>query len=335
MALTGSADGALRRLTKSANHGALWLAIGAAGVLAGGRYRRAALRGASSLAMASFVANSVLKPIVGRRRPDAERTLLARRLGRTPWTSSFPSGHSASAAAFATGAALEMPFAAVILGPLAAAVVYSRVHVGVHYRSDAIAGVAIGVGLAVAGRQLWPVKPHGAAATDEGFAPALPGGAGLTVVVNASAGSAGGARQSLSELLPKAQLVDWDPLSQKLSDLIADDVRALGVAGGDGTVATVAGLAAERGIPLAVFPRGTLNHFAGALGLTSDTDTARAVEAGNAGAVDVGDINGLPFLNTASVGGYPQLVRRRDRNTVAPPTRRSRSPGRRAPTTRR
>ncbi len=308
-----SVDVALRRLTLSANHGVLWFGIGAVGVLAGGRYRRAALRGMSSVAMASFVSNSVVKPLVGRRRPDAKRTSAARRIGRVPWTSSFPSGHSASAAAFATGAALELPAAGALLGPLAAAVAYSRVHVGVHYRSDAVVGVALGAGLALVGRYLWPVKPHHAAETAAGTAPALTRGAGLAIVINEAAGTSRGAGDSLAALLPDAVIVEWDPTTQELPDLVPDGIAAVGVAGGDGTVASVAQLALARGLPLAVFPRGTLNHFAGALGLHTDGDTANSVQAGSAGQVDIAAINGTSFLNTASIGGYPQLVKRRDR----------------------
>jgi len=142
-------DKALRLLTKSANHGLLWMGIAAVGVLAGKRSRRAGLRGVASLSAASFISNTVIKPLIGRRRPDPERTMLARRIHRMPWTSSFPSGHAASAAAFAAGATMELPMAGPILVPLAAAVAYSRVHVGVHYRSDVWAGAAIGLTCAV------------------------------------------------------------------------------------------------------------------------------------------------------------------------------------------
>ena len=95
----------------------------------------------------------MVKPLIGRRRPDLQRTNLARQIGEVPWTSSFPSGHSASAAAFAAGATMELPVAGVVLAPLAAFVAYSRVHVGVHYRSDVWAGAAVGLTLAVVGKQ--------------------------------------------------------------------------------------------------------------------------------------------------------------------------------------
>ncbi|AZI58261.1 phosphatase PAP2 family protein [Nakamurella antarctica] len=310
-------DLALKFLTQSANHGKLWLGLAAVGVVVGGKPRRAGLRGIASLAGASFVSNSLVKPMVGRRRPDLERTRLARRIGEKPWTSSFPSGHSASAAAFAVGAAMEFPLAAIGVVPLAAAVAYSRVHVGVHYRSDVIAGAAVGAGVAVLIKKLWEVREHGPADSLPANVPAMPQGAGLTVVVNRASGSATGAADEIRQLLPSAVIVQWDPEDgpETIADLvgIGGDVVALGVAGGDGTVAAVAGVALEHQLPLAVFAAGTLNHFAKALGLNSFADTAAAVEAGVAGAVDVAEVEGVPFLNTASVGMYPELVRLRDR----------------------
>ncbi|WP_457540821.1 phosphatase PAP2 family protein [Williamsia sp. R60] len=140
-------DTALRQLTLAANHGKLWMTIAVVMSLIGKRQRRAGLRGLGSLAGASLVSNTVLKPLIGRRRPTLDPAH-PHPLVRMPWTSSFPSGHSASAAAFAVGAALERPRTAAVLFPLAAAVGYSRVHVGVHYPSDVIAGAAIGGGIA-------------------------------------------------------------------------------------------------------------------------------------------------------------------------------------------
>jgi len=306
-------DIGLRRLTLAANHGVLWFGIGAVGVLAGGRARRAAIRGVASLSMASFVSNSLVKPLIGRRRPDLERIQTARRIGYIPWTSSFPSGHSASAAAFAAGAAMELPLSATVLAPLATAVAYSRVHVGVHYKSDAVVGMVIGAGLALLGKKFWPVKPHGAASMAMGTAAALPGGSGMTIVVNEASGNSDGAYESLSTLLPEARVVVWHPDGQELSELIGPDTKALGVAGGDGTVAAVAQVAHARDIPLAVFPFGTLNHFAQALGVTDEKQISEAVQAGTARQVDLSTLNGSTFLNTASIGGYPQLVLRRDR----------------------
>ena len=139
-------DRVMPALSRAANHSVLW--IGVATVLAAtGRppARRAAVRGLASVILASAASNVIGKGLAGRARPAAE-VPEARRLSHGPHTTSFPSGHAASAAAFATGTALELPVLAVPIGALAAAVGASRVVTGVHYPSDVVAGFAIGVG---------------------------------------------------------------------------------------------------------------------------------------------------------------------------------------------
>jgi undecaprenyl-diphosphatase len=86
---------------------------------------------------------------VGRSRPDpvAAGVPLARQV-RMPLTTSFPSGHAAAAFAFATGVGHLMPREAVPLHGLAALVAYSRVHTGVHYPADVVAGAVVGVAMA-------------------------------------------------------------------------------------------------------------------------------------------------------------------------------------------
>ena len=90
-----------------------------------------------------------------------------------------------------------------------------------------------------------------------------------------------------------------------------DGAEALAVAGGDGTVAAVAGVAVERNLPLVVVPTGTLNHFARDLGL----DLARPLRALDAFApghyerrVDVGRVNGRHFINNVSLGVYAEML---------------------------
>lgn len=91
---------------------------------------------------------------------------------------------------------------------------------------------------------------------------------------------------------------------------------ALGMAGGDGSLAPVAQVAIERDLPLVVVPFGTRNHFARDLGLDRD-DPLGALPAflgGRERAVDVGRVNGRLFLNNVSLGIYAQLVHRRERH---------------------
>src|SRR3712207_6521672 len=64
------ADAWLRRLTNAADHGRLWMAVGALLALRRGALRRGAVRGLASMAVSSGVVNSALKPVFGRRRPD-------------------------------------------------------------------------------------------------------------------------------------------------------------------------------------------------------------------------------------------------------------------------
>ncbi|WP_037664717.1 phosphatase PAP2 family protein, partial [Streptomyces aurantiacus] len=91
-------------------------------------------------------------------RPGLETVPLVRRLKRQPVTTSFPSGHSASAAAFAAGVALESPRLGAAVAPLAGAVALSRVYTGVHFPSDVLAGAALGAGAALAVRGLVPTR---------------------------------------------------------------------------------------------------------------------------------------------------------------------------------
>jgi membrane-associated phospholipid phosphatase len=140
-------DRALVGLTQAASYSRLWLLIAGGLAVAGGApARRAALRGVAALTLASAVSNGPAKLLVRRRRP-VSRSRAA--LIRMPRSTSFPSGHAASAFAFATGACGALPSLAPVLVPLAAAVAYSRVHTGVHYPSDVAAGAAIGVACGV------------------------------------------------------------------------------------------------------------------------------------------------------------------------------------------
>lgn len=147
---TPSLDSAMRRLSRAADHGKLWFAIAAALAFLGGPGGRlAARRGLVSLGIASGFANLVAKPLAARRRPARrEAEELARRHVQMPRSSSFPSGHSASAFAFAAAAGAAQPMLSAPLRILAMLVGYSRVHTGVHYPADVLAGAFIGVSAA-------------------------------------------------------------------------------------------------------------------------------------------------------------------------------------------
>jgi diacylglycerol kinase family enzyme len=99
-----------------------------------------------------------------------------------------------------------------------------------------------------------------------------------------------------------------------LEELANAGVRRVAVAGGDGTIALAAGVAARLSFELAVIPGGTLNHLASDLGIPESLDEAlRLAIDGEAQPVDAGSVNGDLFLNTSSVGTYVTFVRIRGR----------------------
>ena len=120
-------DRTLIAITRAANYSRLWLVIaGALAVFGRGRGRRAAGRGLIAIAIAAGVANGPAKLFARRRRPSS-RSHPA--LIRTPRSTSFPSGHSAAAFAFVTGACAELPVLAPALVPLAGTrCLFARAH---------------------------------------------------------------------------------------------------------------------------------------------------------------------------------------------------------------
>ncbi|WP_344659268.1 diacylglycerol/lipid kinase family protein [Catenulispora subtropica] len=91
---------------------------------------------------------------------------------------------------------------------------------------------------------------------------------------------------------------------------VAEGADLLGVAGGDGTQALVASVAAEHDLPFLVISAGTRNHFAMDLGLDRDDPSTclDALRDGEELRIDLGDLAGRPFVNTASFGAYAQIV---------------------------
>ncbi|MFD9498132.1 bifunctional phosphatase PAP2/diacylglycerol kinase family protein [Streptomyces sp. NPDC060035] len=320
------AEPLLPRLSRSANHGLLWFgaAAGMAALGSSARSRRAALRGIASLAVASAAINTVGKGAVRRERPILDLVPVIRQLKRQPFTTSFPSGHAASAAAFATGVALESKGWGAVVAPVAVAVAASRVYTGVHYPSDVLAGAALGIGAAFALRGVVPTRGQlPAPGRPPAEAPALPTGQDLVVVVNRESGSATATADLVRNALPLSEVVECAPadLSGTL-EKAARRAKALGVCGGDGTVNLAAAVAATHSVPLAVFPGGTLNHFAYDLGIETVQDTVAALASGDAVRVDLGRFRPGPqgpggahgyFLNAFSLGVYPELVRTRER----------------------
>lgn len=93
------------------------------------------------------------------------------------------------------------------------------------------------------------------------------------------------------------------------------DADVLGVAGGDGSLGAVAGIAIERDLPFVCVPFGTRNHFARDVGLDrTDPLAALAAFDGQDRRIDIGRADGRVFLNNVSLGVYARLVHRRERH---------------------
>ena len=104
-----------------------------------------------------------------------------------------------------------------------------------------------------------------------------------------------------------------DALDEACREAIEGRATLLIAAGGDGTVRTAATWAAKHDVPLGVLPVGTLNHFARDAGIPADLDeAATAIAAGHERRVDLAEVNGVTFVNTSSLGLYPDMVRFRD-----------------------
>ena len=342
----------LPRLSRAADHSVLWFSTAAVLAASGQvRLRRAALRGVFAIGISSPLANLVGKQLFMRARPLSELVPPIRMYRQTPTSAAFPSGHSASAAAFATGVALEAPLSVALpVAAVAGAVALSRVYTGAHYPGDVVGGVLLGIAAGLITRTVWPTLPDGAHvmriqpvtswhSADSG----LGRGKGVIVVINSRAGAvAKGAAafrapapavagllprpfptpitHFLAAELPDAEIIEVEPDDDLPAVLraAADKAEVLAVMGGDGSVNAAAQAALNRGLPLLVIPGGTLNHFSRTLGIDTPAAAIAAYRKGRLARVDVGcirpaDSPEIIFLNASSLGAYTELVEQRRR----------------------
>ncbi len=135
--------------------------------------------------------------------------------------------------------------------------------------------------------------------------------------INPTSGRGKAQRARLADLarergIEPVTLAQSEGLEDFIQGVAARGADALGVAGGDGSLAVVASVAAARGIPFVCVPAGTRNHFARDVGV-APSDLVGALDAFGAAlerAIDLGYVNGRPFLNNVSLGIYGDAVRR-------------------------
>lgn len=133
----------------------IWHLIGASQALLPGRDPMTAVRLSVILGAESLLVNGGIKSLFRRTRPVWADDLPRPHRLRTPRSSSFPSGHASAAFTAATVLAQGDPLAPLYYG-VAVVVASSRAYVRIHHASDVAAGAALGLGLGLLARAVWP-----------------------------------------------------------------------------------------------------------------------------------------------------------------------------------
>jgi diacylglycerol kinase family enzyme len=135
----------------------------------------------------------------------------------------------------------------------------------------------------------------------------------VPVIVNPKAGQAALA-DAVRQALPDARWLEGKDPRELARRALYERPPVVVAAGGDGTVSAVADVVRGSGSALGILPVGTMNHFARDLGIPLDpTEAARAIARRKIAWVDLGEVNGRCFVNNASLGLYPGIVRERER----------------------
>ncbi len=145
-------------------------------------------------------------------------------------------------------------------------------------------------------------------------------GSELPLLINAAAGSTTTqGTEELTEAFGSAGVrvaVEWTQprdFNSRLKALVSAGVPAIGIGGGDGTISSAVGVLAGTKTLLVPVPLGTLNHFASRYGMPTVEATVAALTQGSVITIPIGVVNGHTFVNNASCGFYPHVVRYRER----------------------
>lgn len=132
-----------------------------------------------------------------------------------------------------------------------------------------------------------------------------------------NANDRGAIERALEIFGSRAHHAEWDVTCDDIHDTVAAELARgadlIVAAGGDGTAMAVAGAMRGKGVPFAVLPLGTFNFFARGLGLSEDPgEAARQILDGTPHDIRVAEANGQVFLNNASLGIYPSILKERE-----------------------
>jgi len=146
----------------------------------------------------------------------------------------------------------------------------------------------------------------------------------IEVVVNQGSGTASGVDDIKTQveeafkahnLKANVSVAESGEDLMKLAERAANsDAEIVVAGGGDGTISGVASKIIKTDKIFGVLPLGTLNHFSKDLQIPQDlAEAVRVISEGHTKQIDVAEVNGIPFINNSSIGLYPKIVRRREK----------------------
>jgi undecaprenyl-diphosphatase len=140
-------DVAMIWVSRIGEGGGLWIALSVL-ALAMPRHRAAAWRVLLTLFVAAVLADAVMKPLIGRARPQPDETVVTRALPHAPASFSFPSGHAATTIGGVIAVCRMWPQGRVVWWLAALLIAWSRVYLWHHFPLDVLSGALVGIAAA-------------------------------------------------------------------------------------------------------------------------------------------------------------------------------------------